>query len=310
MSNILVLGGAGFLGANIVHHLVDVGHTVTLICRSNADLSRLASVINVITVYKISLTDIDEIRRIIENEEIDTVLHLVSALIPSSSFEDYIIEYDKVILPTLKIIHLLSELHLRLIFLSSGGTVYGIGRNGIFKESDPCDPITYYGQSKKIIEEYILFANRKYGLDYLILRPSNPYGRFQSLRANQGFISVVLGKAIRSEAIEIWGDGSVIRDYIYIDDFIGVLSLLIEHNISNLTLNVGTGVGHTLIDVINIVEGVTGKSIIIDFKPSRSIDVPKMILDINMITNLFKFKFTKLEDGIKKYYQLLKGDNA
>lgn len=310
MSNILVLGGAGFLGANIVHHLVEVGHNVTVIDRSDAALSRLSSVYDIVTIYKTPLTNIDEVRRIIEIESIDTVLHLVSTLLPSSSFADYIDEYEKVILPTLKLIHLLSELRLRLIFLSSGGTVYGIGSNGIFKESALCAPISYYGQSKKIIEEYVLFANRKYGLDYLILRPSNPYGRFQSLRSNQGFISVVLGKIINSETVEIWGDGSVVRDYIYVDDFVKTLSLMIENKTSNMILNVGSGVGHTLIEVINTIEKVTGKSAIIDFKAPRNVDVPKMILDVGMLKNLINIKFANLEDGIQNYYLSLKDKNA
>jgi UDP-glucose 4-epimerase len=310
MSNILVLGGAGFLGANIVHHLVGVGHKVTVIDRSDAALSRLTSLTDRITLYKTPLTNLDEIRRIIEVEGIDTVTHLVSTLLPSSSFADYIDEYEKIILPTLKLIHLLSELRLRLVFLSSGGTVYGIGTTGIFKESDPCAPINYYGQCKKIIEEYILFANRKYGLDYLILRPSNPYGRFQSLRSNQGFISVVFGRIINDEPIEIWGDGSVVRDYIYIEDFVNVLAQLIENKVSNMTLNVGTGTGHTLIEVINAIEAVTGKSVNLNFKAARNVDVPTMILDISALTAEINYKFNRLEDGLQSYYRLLKDNNA
>jgi len=310
MSNILVLGGAGFLGANIVHHLVGVGHKVTVIDRSDAALSRLTSLTDRITLYKTPLTNLDEIRRIIEVEGIDTVMHLVSTLLPSSSFADYIDEYHKIILPTLKLIYLLSELHLKLIFLSSGGTVYGIGTNGIFRESDQCLPISYYGQSKKIIEEYVLFANRKYGLNYLILRPSNPYGRFQSLRSNQGFISVVFGKIISNEPIEIWGDGSVVRDYIYIEDFVNVLAKLIENKVSNMTLNVGSGTGHTLIEVINAIEAVTGKSANICYKAARNVDVPKMILDIGALTDVIDYKSTSFEDGLQKYYRLLAENNA
>jgi UDP-glucose 4-epimerase len=194
--------------------------------------------------------------------------------------------------------------------LSSGGTIYGLGRNGIFKETDACEPITYYGQSKKIIEEYIMFANRKYCLEYLILRPSNPYGRYQSLRGEQGFISVALGKVINSEPIELWGDGSIIRDYIYIDDFLKIFSFLLKNNLFNRIINVGSGSGHTLIDVINIIKDVTGKSAIINIMPSRNVDVPRMILDIGLLSEIFTFKFTSLETGICEYYNTISDNDA
>ena len=305
-----MLGGAGFLGANIIHSLIRTGHCITVVDRVDADQSRLASVLNDITLYKVQLNKTHKIKIILEEHKIDTVIHLVSSLLPSSSFKDYLLEYNQVIVPTLKLIHLLSKKRLNLLYLSSGGTVYGLGKTGIFKETDVCEPITYYGQSKKIIEEYIMFANRKYDLKYLILRPSNPYGRFQSLRSNQGFISVVLGKIINSEPIELWGDGSVVRDYIYISDFVTILLLLIEKKINNLTLNIGTGVGHSLLDVIKIVEIVTGKRAIVEIKPVRSVDIPINILDTNVIRELLRFDCVDLESGIKDYYRSLEFKNV
>ncbi len=104
--------------------------------------------------------------------------------------------------------------HIEFVFLSSGGTVYGV-KGGVISENEPVAPISYYGLSKVQIEDLINFYHRRYNLNYLILRPSNPYGFGQNLYGKQGLIAVIIGKILSKESIVVFGDGTTIRDYIY-----------------------------------------------------------------------------------------------
>ena len=97
----------------------------------------------------------------------------------------------------------------------------------LYEETHPTDPVCSYGITKLTIEKYLGLFKQLHGLDYAILRIANPYGERQRTHASQGAIAVFLDKALRGEPVEIWGDGSVVRDYIYISDVID--ALLISH---------------------------------------------------------------------------------
>ena len=112
----------------------------------------------------------------------------------------------------------------KVIFVSSGGTVYGIPQEVPIKESHPTEPICSYGIGKLAIEKYLNLFHLLHGMDYCVLRLANPFGERQRVAAEQGAVTVFLDKALRNEEIAIWGDGSVVRDYFYVGDAVSAMT--------------------------------------------------------------------------------------
>jgi UDP-glucose 4-epimerase len=168
----------------------------------------------------------------------------------------------------------------RIVFLSSGGTIYGRPNQVPTEETAPTDPITAYGICKLAIEKYLALYQLHFGLDYRILRVSNPFGPFQVPRKRQGLIAEIILRAINGESVEIWGDGSIVRDFIFVDDVIDALELAAEDCGEERLFNIGSGVGRSVRDVLAAVENLLGQKLDIVWKDTRPVDVPVSVLSI------------------------------
>lgn len=308
MKSILFLGGAGFIGSNVIKTLKRRGNkdiSIFVMEPSFAYLSRLDG--ERVQIYRGELSDIDFVQSIIEANRIDTVVHLVATIIPGSTYEDYKREYQHVIFPTIELMQICAQRHIRFVYFSSGGTVYG-NRTDMtpFKETDAMAPISYYGWSKQMMENSILYVHRTTGLRYLIVRPSNPYGHGQNVHAKQGLIAVALGKILAGEPITVWGDGSNVRDYIYIDDLCEAVVQLLEKEVCNTTINIGSGQGASINDIINVLKEVVSEEVKVDYEPARSVDVSHMILDTTRFKQYVNLKITPLREGIEAFYRQVK----
>lgn len=301
MKNILLIGGCGFIGSNLTKRLLQQDWSVFIYERFSADISNLDTVSHQVKIIYGTLSKVNEIIHIIEENNITVVVHLVSTLIPNSPFESYQNELVNILLPTIDLIHILSERKIKFVFLSSGGTVYGESDRQIpFRENDNLKPICYYGESKLFIEQAIKLENRYTGLDYLIVRPSNPYGTGQKLGGVQGFISSIIGKALNGEKVIVWGDGNVVRDYVYIDDLTFALCRLIESNKSG-EFNIGSGKGHSLNEVIQVVNSYLAIPLDVEYTTGRKIDVPFLVLDISKLKNEISYQPTPLQKGVEYF---------
>jgi len=270
-----------------------------------ADLHRLDGMN--LKVFRGELINYDFVRSVIETNDITTVVHLVSTIIPGSSFDDYKREYQNIIFPTIELMQLCAQKGIRFVYFSSGGTIYGNRKTTVpFVETDPMAPISYYGWSKQMMENSIHYVHRTEGLEYLILRPSNPYGHGQRLHAQQGLIAVSLGKILSGEPITIWGDGSSVRDYIYIDDLSGIVNQLLLKGVSGKTLNIGSNEGHSINDIIDLLRNIVEEPVKIEHVTSRSVDVANMILDTGELKKYVTYQATPLEEGIRKFYYEIK----
>lgn len=307
MHNILFIGGAGFIGSSIIKELKPfLDGEIYVLEPLNANLSRLENL--EITVFRASLSDIDFIEQIIRTRKVSKVVHLVSTMVPGCGYDEYKQEFENVIFPTVRLMQLCSRENVQFVYFSSGGTVYGERTTIVpFKESDPKEPISYYGLSKQTIENGILFEHRVSDLDYLIIRPSNPYGPGQNINGRQGLIAVALGKVLRGETIIIWGDGSSIRDYIYIDDLAKIVAKLIMNNIKNKIVNIGSGSGATVKEIIDLISTTTKENVKVEYTPGRKNDVSNMILDTSFMNTLVNIELTSLECGITRFYEFEKG---
>lgn len=305
MKNILFIGGSGFIGRNIIHYM-------TKNFKGACNIFNLDSIVyenansNYIMING-SISDILEIEKLIINKKIDLIIHFVSTMLPSSTLTDYIRDIDIVQKSTLQVLDICSRHEVKLVYFSSGGTIYG-SQHGVHNEENASSPISFYGLSKLQTEELIQFYHRAFDLEYLIIRPSNPYGFGQNINGKQGLIAVLLGKILYNKTVQIFGDGNAVRDYIYIDDLAYYVSELVFSNISNQIINIGTGKGYSINEIIKIIESIANIEAKKEFLESRNFDVNKIILDVSKLNHYFCHDNIDINNGIKIFYNKLQGN--
>ena len=300
---ILFIGGAGFIGSNLVKRFCKSGSfKVTVIEPETASVMRLDGL--QVEIVRASLANVEAVEQIIANKRIDTVVHLVSTLIPGSGYEDFKQELTDMVFPSIRIMEYCARFDIKFVYFSSGGTVYG-NRTTMqpFVETDDMAPISYYGWSKQMMENSILFKNRTERLRYLIVRPSNPYGHGQNLYGRQGLVAVAIGKILNGQPVEVWGDGSAIRDYIYIDDLSEVFFQLIDNNVSNETVNIGSGRGYSVNDVLAFLKIISKVDFKIKYENARPMDVSNMVLDTEKMHKFTNVELTPMLEGVSMFYE-------
>jgi len=304
----LILGGGGFIGSHLCDELIEKGYSVTVFDKLNftpKNISHLGSKIKIIEGDFLNEKDLKNALN-----GIDIVFHLVSSTVPASSNDNPVYDIETNLIPTLHLLNeCLKQKIKKVIFLSSGGTVYGIPKSLPLKETDIGKPICSYGIMKKTIEDYLFMYHRLYGLDYSVFRLSNPYGERQNPFFVQGVISVFLYKLITGQPIEIWGDGNIIRDFIYIKDVVNVIVDSIDRPKKDKVFNLGSGTGHRLTEIAEIMQEVSGLKMNIVFNEQRTIDVPVNVLDNTLIKKSFHWKpVVGIYEGITRTYLFLKSE--
>jgi UDP-glucose 4-epimerase len=305
MKRILVTGGAGFIGTHLVDRLISAGHKVRVLDRIPIEVRPTWLESQQIEYLMGDFSDHSLID--VALKDIDIVYHLASTTIPASSNIDPIFDVQSNLIGTLSLFQIaLAAGVKKVVFVSSGGTVYGKPKSLPIKESDPTDPICSYGITKLAIEKYLIMFRELHGLDYLVFRLANPFGERQRPGA-QGAIAAFLQKLVNGQPIEIWGDGSVVRDYIHIDDVVDVLVRGVSYSGNTRLFNLGSGRGRSLNEIIDTLREVTGKPVECIYKSSRPLDVPKSILDISLAMQEFNWQPTNDFAGeIRKTWNWLK----
>ncbi len=232
----------------------------------------------------------------------DIVFHLVHATTPQSANRDMVEDLQQSVVPSLKLLDVSLKLGVkRIVFVSSGGVIYGPAKLIPTPEIAPTNPISAYGVSKLAIEKYLALYEHLHGLDYRVLRVANPFGPFQLPRKNQGIVAALIARALSDESIEIWGDGSIVRDYIFVSDVIDALDAAANDQSGTRIFNIGTGQGRSLLDVIAAIERQLGKTLRIEWKPARPVDVPTSIIAIERAREVLSWvPKTSFEEGVNE----------
>lgn len=297
MRKILILGGNGFIGSNLCKVLEKLGYVVY-----SFDLEKpKTNIANIHYIQGDFFCD-DDLKSAIKNK--DYIVHAISTLNPGNSNDYYIRGYEKDFLQTVKLCHMLVGSRTRLIFLSSGGTVYGQHTIQPISENTMPQPINHYGNIKLCMENTIRTFNYQMHIKMLIVRISNPYGIGQDYRKGVGFIDAVLKNALHNTPTTIWGDGNNIRDYISIEDVCKIIVSLLQYEGEYDTFNVSSGVGVTQNKIIEMVRNL-GINPQVEYKEKRSVDVREIVLDNQRIMSIYKEPLISLEDGVRLYYQHL-----
>jgi UDP-glucose 4-epimerase len=255
---VLLLGGTGFIGSALVARLVQEKRIVEVL--GHRDVERLEKVLPACS----------------------TVVHLACATTPASSASRPELEQGNVALTQRLVALLVHQPHTHLIFLSSGGTVYGNPVRLPVTEDMPAAPLSNHGISK-VSQEAFCQAARGDGRAITILRPSNAYGPGQGLKSGFGLARTMLEHARAGTSLEIWGDGENVRDFIYIDDVVEACMRLIDLPLDSGTYNLGTGTGFSINQVKRLAEAASGREVRAIYQPARDIDVRAVVLDISRL---------------------------
>ena len=294
--HILVLGAGGFVGRHLVRALAQRGDKVIAVSRRPVQFE-LASVQLIVG----ELSEPADFMPLVARSR--AVVHLASRSTPGTSAGNVMAELQDNLRPTLALLQALQDSpQTDLLYLSSGGSLYATESNDAAAETAPILPRSYHGAGKIAAEHFISAWCRQYGSAATIVRPSNIYGPGQTERAGFGIIPTVLGKTTRDEPVTVWGDGSAVRDYLYIDDFVALCRSILAAPMSAgpCTLNAASGIGVSIHDLLLAIEAVTDKPLQRNHDANRTVDATRVVMDAILANRLYGWTATtSLQDGLR-----------
>jgi UDP-glucose 4-epimerase len=287
-NNCIIYGGAGFIGSHIADDLLEKGFEVTIFDKLNASKKNIQHITEKIRFIEGDFNNEVDISKSLRNA--DYAVHLVSSTLPASSNLNPVYDAETNLVSSLKLFEECVKNGIKkIIFISSGGTVYGNPVKLPIKETHPTNPISSYGIIKLTIEKYLnLYKNLK-GLDYKILRFSNPFGERQNPLLSQGLIAHLLYKIKNDEPIEIWGNGRIIRDYFYIKDGAKAVFKAIKDRSNNTVYNISSGKGLSVNQILEKFRRVLKLDFETNYTATRKFDVKSNILDNSLARKVLKW---------------------
>lgn len=271
-SSILLVGGNGFLGKALAHALAEQGRDVHVLAR-HVDSGHDGN----ISTYQGDQDDPEIVMPLLE--ECGEVVHLASTSTPGSTARTPVLEVEENLTPTVQFIETMaSRPPRRVLFLSSGGAVYGDCPTLPVDESVIPGPLSYHAAGKVAIESFFSAFAHGNDVSLAVLRPSNLYGPGQPLRPGFGIVRTLLERVKRGQQAEIWGDGTTVRDYLFVDDAVSACLKLLADDRATGTFNLGSGIGTSVNELVSLIERVTGQACPVLHRPSRKTDVRAIVL--------------------------------
>ncbi|WP_417764862.1 NAD-dependent epimerase/dehydratase family protein [Shewanella chilikensis] len=298
--SIAVLGAGGFIGQHLIRALGRSGERPMALIRPdqtpNADAAESLSGFFI---------DPQEFEPVLAKARV--IVHAASSSTPGATQGAPLSELELNMKPTLALLQALQKApHCRLLYLSSGGTLYGDAASEAVKESQSLLPKSYYGAGKAAAEHFIHAASVQFGLRATILRPSNLYGPGQMVKKGFGIIPAVFQCARNNTPLTVWGDGTAVRDYLYIDDFIDLCQTVIQTPMDTpvQAFNASSGAGVDLKTLIALICTSIGAQVPVRFEATRTIDVSRIVLDPTKAMRTYDWRATtSLSDGIRSSWE-------
>lgn len=295
---VLLIGG-GFIGAALARQLGAIDRPLHVLTRrpASADFPPLYW-------HRGDLQDRELLARLLP--DCKTVVHLASETTPGSSARHPTLEAGN-LLPTLGLLEVLQDFpDIHLIYFSSGGTLYGNPAVLPVAEDAPFAPLSFHGAGKAAQEMY-LQAFRAQGRSVTILRPANAYGPGQQLKNGFGLVRTMLEHIRRNTVLEVWGDGTAVRDYVYVDDVAAACVRFVDQPGDNGSYNVGSGSGHSISELIRCVNAVCSRELQVAYRPARRSDVAQVVLDISQLRATGWQPRIDLAEGLRRTWAWLQG---
>ena len=299
VKTILFLGGMGFIGKNLIEVFSQSGHYRCLTFNHPNFVAESSPVFQSVPIFLGDVRDGASLAKVLMENPVDILFHLVTTTVPSSSNQNIPFDIESNLVGTVQILELAVKYGVKkVVFLSSGGTVYGIPLSNPVPETAPTNPICSHGIVKLAAERYLHLYRHLYGLEYLVCRVSNPYGEYH-YSAIQGLINVVLRKILKGEEVVIWGDGSAMRDYIFVKDVSNAILKLIEAGVADDIVNIGSGRGTSIKEILELIRCEIG-SFVVKYQASRSFDVPEIVLDTTKLHSHISHKLISIPEGLRR----------
>ena len=276
---LVVFGGGGFIGSAICERLLADGHQLRIFERPRVPPYRHFAENEHVEWTTGDFSSTHDLRDAIEG--MDGVVHLVSTTLPKSSNEDPVYDVETNIVPSLHLLNAMVEHKVkRIVFISSGGTGYGNPQYIPIDEKHPTEPVVSYGITKLAIEKYLHMFSKLHGIKAVTLRVANPYGERQRVETAQGAIGIFMHNILKDKPIEIWGDGSVQRDYIHVSDVADAFAKAITYDGEKECFNISSGKGISLNELVEMMKNIIEQPVQVNYKPGRSFDI-----DISVLCN-------------------------
>lgn len=285
--------GAGFIGKSVIRNLLSRGDDVSILDRNTCpdEFSRTT------TWTTGNFHDQNSLKQAIQGASV--AYHLVASTVPGDQQVDVAMELNENVVGALNFINACLASGVKRIVFASSSSVYGIQDYLPINESAPTNPISNHGIHKLAVEKFLLLASYLHGIDVRILRIANPYGPGQSLCGRQGFIAMAIGGILRNSPVVLRDMGRVIRDFIFIDDLAEALALAGLLDGLPSVINIGTGKGYSLREVLNLIEELIGRQVETSSSESRIVDIPASVLDVRLANEVMNFTpAVELREGI------------
>jgi len=303
--NCIVIGGGGFIGSHVAEGLLRQGHAVVVFDRPGAPYLQLLAEQGA-TITMGNFFEYSDLLNALTG--MDVAFHFVSTTVPKTSNVDPAFDVQSNLVGTINFLNIAKDVGVKkVLFPSSGGTVYGIPQFTPITEDHPTNPISSYGITKLAVEKYLALFHRLYGLDYGILRISNAYGERQLLKNAQGLIPTIIHQALTRRPLHVWGDGCAVRDYVHVSDIATAFLKILDYEGETKIFNVSSGIGYTVNQVIEMVQAIMGGYPEIIYDPADAYDVPVNILDNSRAKQTLDWSPTlELEEGLRRTVDYMK----
>ena len=301
----VILGGSGFLGRHVGQAMAAAGYSVWSVDRtlvqSAHDVPWLAGQVQ---------AEFVDVQAWWEHcGGADVVVHLASSTVPATANADPVVDVQTNLIGNLQLLQALRAKanKPRLLFASSGGAVYGRPQSVPLSESHPTVPMGAYGVTKMAVEHHLRIEEATHGLSYRVLRLSNPYGEWQRPQGVQGVIAVFAHRALHGVPVDVWGDGSVVRDFVYAADVGQAFVAAAHHDGASRIFNIGGGTGHSVNHIVWTLEQLLGRAVERRVHAARPFDPPVNVLDIQRARDELAWKPTiAFEEGVARSLKWLR----
>jgi UDP-glucose 4-epimerase len=296
MEKNLVVGGSGFLGLNWLAYLQQHGADREVVVFAHEKPAGVEFP-SFVTFVEGDYADAVALDDLFSTYQFDRVFHFASSIIPAISSENIRQDIESNLLPTIGLMEMMKKHQVsKLLYLSTGGAVYGNVNQEKVPEEYPCKPISSYGIIKLAVEHYMELYAKLYQIDYLILRLSNPFGEFHR-SPKQGVINIAVRRALRGEVMTVWGDGSQAKDYIYAADIGKAIDGLVKAGVKNETINVGSGESLSLNEIIKRIQTKL-PAFQVEYKEAKLTDVQQICLDTAKLASKINWEITSFDQAL------------
>lgn len=306
MKTILLLGGFGFLGTNIVKY-VDNNEKLSnqynfIVFDRISYHPHNISFSSILKVYAGDFSDETYLEKVFSENQIDIIIHSLSSTVPSTS-QNARFDVETNLISTLKLLSVMDRHEVKnIVYLSSGGAIYGDVLEKVHNEEDAVYPKSSYGVVKLAIEKYLLSYAELYRFNPLILRVSNPFGKYH-YNNKQGIINIAIRKSIKNETLDIWGTGDGVKDYIFVEDFCSILFRLINSGVETGVYNVGGGQALSVNEIYESIKKINPSFRCRHINESL-LDVQSFELDITKLRKkLGKLSYRSFEEALVETYK-------